>query len=70
WYQVYRDSGEDIFLYIYYDETKRFLAGNGTARTVSIIRKLDNYGAGGTEKFLKIDIDYNLMLRDVLNEKI
>jgi two-component system sensor histidine kinase YesM len=69
WYQAYRDSGEDIFLYTYYDEAKRFLAGNGTARTVSIIRKLDNYGAKN-EKFLKIDIDYNLMLRDVLNEKI
>lgn len=68
WYQAFKDSGEDIYLYTYYDETKRLLAGSGTARTISIIRKLDNFGEE-IEKFLKIDIDYNFMLRDVLNEK-
>ncbi len=70
WYQAYKESGEDIFLHTYYDELKRYATGSGTSKTISIIRNLDNYGYKGIEKLLKIDIDYNLMLMDVLNEKI
>ncbi|MDF2943966.1 MAG: hypothetical protein K0S01_2824 [Herbinix sp.] len=70
WYQAFIDSGQDIFLYVYYDETKKFIPGSGSCRTISIIRKLDNFGNKGIEKVLKIDIDYNAMLKDVLNEKI
>lgn len=57
-------------LYTYYDDMKRFATGGGTARTVSIIRNMNNFGSSGIEKVLKIDIDYNLMLKNVLNEKI
>lgn len=70
WYQAYKDSGEDIFLYTYFDEMKRYATGSGTSKTISIIRNMDNFGNNGIEKLLKIDIDYNLMLMDVLNEKI
>lgn len=70
WYKDFTESGEDIFLYIYYDADKKLLAGSGISRTISIIRRLDNFGNNEIEKFLKIDIDYNLMLRDVLNEKV
>jgi two-component system sensor histidine kinase YesM len=70
WYQAFKESGEDIFLYTYYDETKKFIPGSGSCRTISIIRKLDNIGKKDIEKILKIDIDYNAMLMDVLNEKI
>lgn len=69
WYIEYKASGKDIFLYTYYDETKKFIPGSGSCRTVSIIRKLGNFG-NKMEKVLKIDVSYNEMLIDVLNEKI
>lgn len=70
WYQAFQDYGQDVMLYTYYDETKKYATGAGTTRTISIIRRLDNYGKDEIEKLLKIDIDYNLMLMDVMNEKI
>lgn len=70
WYRYFKEKGEDIQLYTYYDDMKRFATGGGTARTVSIIRNMNNFGSSGIEKVLKIDIDYNLMLKNVLNEKI
>lgn len=70
WYKDFTDSGENIFLYIYHDTDKKLLAGGGTSRTVSIIRRLDKFDGNKIEKFLKIDINYNLMLQDVLNEKV
>lgn len=68
WYQAFKDSGRDTFLYTYYDDAKKNLPGSGPCRTISIIRKLDNFGDYGIEKFIKIDIDYNVMLKDVQNE--
>lgn len=68
WYNAFIESGRDIFLYIYYDQSKNLIAGSGPSRTISIIRRLDNFNQKN-EKILKIDIDYNVMLRDVLNEK-
>ena len=31
-------------LYVHYDDSKRNAIGRGTARTISIIRSLNNYG--------------------------
>ncbi|MDF2484326.1 MAG: hypothetical protein K0R46_494 [Herbinix sp.] len=70
WYQEFEKSGKDIFLFAYYDESKKFLPGSGSCRTISIIRRLDNFGSKNIEKLLKIDVDYNMLLTDVLNEKI
>ncbi len=70
WYKEFKESEKDIFVYPYYDVAKKFLPGSGSARTISIIRKLDYFGNRGIEKLLKIDMDYNMMLMDVLNEKI
>lgn len=70
WYQNFKDNSEDIQLYTYYDDMKRYATGSGTARTISIIRNMNNFGVSGIEKVLKIDIDYNLMLKNLLNEKI
>lgn len=70
WYKAYKEHGSDIFLFTYFDESKRYAIGSGSSRTISIIRNLDYFGNRGIDKCLKIDIDYNLMLRDVLNEKI
>ncbi len=70
WYKAFIESGQDIFLYTYYADSKRLLPGSGNSRTISIIRKLDNFDISGREKILKIDIDYNYLLKDVANEII
>lgn len=70
WYRAFVDSGQDIFLYTYYDEAKKIIPGSGTSRTISVIRKLDNFDRQGMSKALKVDLDYNYMLKEVLNEKI
>lgn len=70
WYQAFQESEYDIFVYTYYDASKKYSLGGGTSRTISIIRELDNYGSGWMKKILKIDLDYNLMLTDILNEKL
>ncbi|TAH68474.1 MAG: HAMP domain-containing protein, partial [Anaerolineaceae bacterium] len=70
WYKAFIDSGQDIFLYTYYDGGKKFIPGSGTSRTISVIRKLDYYDRRGMSKILKVDLDYSNMLKDVLNEKI
>lgn len=70
WYKEYKKSGNDVFVYTYFDPAKRFSAGSGTPKTISIIRNLDFFRNTGIDKCLKIDIDYSLMLRDVQNEKI
>jgi two-component system sensor histidine kinase YesM len=53
-----------------YSIYEKFIPSSGSCRTINIIRKLDNIGKKDIEKVLKIDIDYNAMLMDVLNEKI
>jgi two-component system sensor histidine kinase YesM len=70
WYKTYQESGVNIFLYTYYDKSKKDNIGSGTSRTISIMRKLDNYGNQDMNKLLKIDVDYNLLLQHVLNEKL
>lgn len=70
WYKAFKESGQDIFLFTYYDEGKKHIAGGGTSRTISIIRKLNYFDKQGIEKILKVDLDYNYMLKDVQNEKI
>jgi two-component system sensor histidine kinase YesM len=70
WYQEFEKSGKDIFLFAYYDETKKYIPGSGSCRTISIIRRLDNFGSKKIEKLLKIDVNYNDLLMHVINEKI
>lgn len=70
WYKAFQESGQDIFLFTYYDDARRIIPGSGTSRTISIIRKLNHFKKQGMEKVLKIDIDYNYLQKDVLNEKI
>ncbi len=70
WYKEFVESGQDIFLYTYYDVGKSSIPGSGTSRTISIIRKLDYFDKRGMSKILKVDLDYSNMLKDVLNEKL
>ncbi len=70
WYQAYKASGKDIILFTNYEVDKKYIPGSGSARTISIIRDLGYFGNNRIEKLLKIDLDYNVMQMDVLNEKI
>lgn len=70
WYQAYKASGRKTILYTSYEEDKKYIPGSGSARTISIIRDLGYFGSNGIEKLLKIDLDYNVMQMDVLNERI
>ena len=67
WYKQFCDSKQGMTFSVYYDKSS--ILTNNTARTISIIRKLDNFGKGNGN-ILKIDIDYNVILRDILNEKM
>ena len=46
------------------------IPGSGTSRTISIIRKLDNFDFDGMEKILKIDIDYHHLSKHITNEAV
>ncbi|MFA9381004.1 MAG: sensor histidine kinase [Acetanaerobacterium sp.] len=70
WFKDFQDCDSDLLLYTYYDENRRFLPTIGPARTVSVIRRLDHFGKAGMEKILKIDINYNMVYRNVWNEKM
>lgn len=70
WYKAFVESGQDIFLYAYYDGGKKYIPGSGTSRTISVIRKLDYFDKNGISKIVKVDLDYSNMLKEVLNEKL
>ncbi len=69
WYKAFLESKKDIFIYSYYNKARRHLSFLGPARTISIIRTLDNFNKDGHRRILKIDIDYNGLQKDILNEK-
>lgn len=70
WYKRFMHSGRDTCLVSYYDQEKRYLGIQSAPRTISIIKKLNYFGIGRMEKFVKIDLQYNTMLSEILNEKI
>jgi two-component system sensor histidine kinase YesM len=53
---------------VYYDDRMKYSINN-VARTISITRKLDNFQKN-TENILKIDIDYNIISKNIMNEKM
>ena len=69
WYKAFLETKKDIFIYSYYNKARRHLSFLGPARTISIIRTLDNFNKDGHKRILKIDIDYNGLQKDILNEK-
>lgn len=68
WYKQFRNNNEAMTLSVFYDKDKKSSINN-MARTISIIRKLDNFDKKN-ENILRIDIDYNIILNDILNEKM
>lgn len=73
WYKAFIENGQDIFVYNYYDNEKKYIPGSGTSRTISIIRNMDyfdNFNKKDMTKILKVDLDYSYILKDITNEKI
>lgn len=70
WYIKFSEQSQNVYVHTHYDEKRKRVAGGGTSRTISIIRKMNNFTSKDIEKILKIDIDYNFMLKHVMNEKL
>jgi len=68
WYKQFRNNKEAMTLSVFYDKDKKSSINN-MARTISIIRKLDNFDRTH-ENILRIDVDYNVILNSILNEKM
>jgi two-component system, sensor histidine kinase YesM len=68
WYREFQKAGKPVSISVYYDKEKEYSPLNGTPRTISITRKLDNF-SNKNENILKIDIDYNVIRRNILKEK-
>lgn len=68
WYKQFKDNKEAMIISVFYDKDKKYSINN-MARTISIIRKLDNFDKTH-ENILRIDIDYNIILNNIFNEKM
>jgi len=64
WYRHYRESGEVMTMYSYYDDS------NDT-RTISLIRRLDyaGKGIGSRERLLKLDLSYGYYNRIMARQR-
>jgi two-component system, sensor histidine kinase YesM len=61
WYEYLINTEKDAILFAYYDDSKS-PAVEGKRR-ISFIRKLNFYQRDGCEKVVKLDMDYNTMVR-------
>ena len=64
WYQYLKDSGQNIVLYIAYDDSNA--PASEARRRISLIRKMNFYQRDDYEKVLKLDMDYSTMVRDMV----
>jgi len=69
WYKQFQRNKEKMTISVYYDKETKYYSTKNTARTISITRRLDNFG-NKHENILKIDVDYNVILKNILNEKM
>lgn len=69
WYRQFQSNRKAVTISVYYDKEKEGSPLNSTPRTISITRKLDNFRSKN-ENILKIDIDYNVIRRNILKEKM
>ena len=65
WYRTFHESNNDIVVYVYFDEAKKYIQQD-YARRVSVVRKLDYYDKNGIEKLVKVDFNYNEVQRQLL----
>lgn len=69
WYKQFCNNNKNMTVSVYYENDKMTTQNSSMPRTISIIRKLDNFGAQN-ENILKVDVDYNAIRKDILNEKM
>ncbi len=69
WYKQFFNNNKNMTISVYYDNDKKIIQNSSMPRTISIIRKLDNFSSKN-ENILKIDVDYNVIYNDILNEKM
>lgn len=69
WYKQYNSNNESTTITVEYDEERKIFADNKACRIISIVRKLD-YFKDGREKIVKIDINYEALLSNILNEQM
>lgn len=69
WYKQFLNNNKNMTISVYYDNDKKIIQNSSMPRTISIIRKLDNFNSKN-ENILKIDVDYNVIRNDILNEKM
>ncbi|MCM1155822.1 MAG: histidine kinase [Roseburia sp.] len=62
WYQTLKSSEEDAMLLFYYDDLSPSVSAK---RKILLLRKMNLVSSHGCEKVIKIEIDYNKMIRDI-----
>ncbi|MCM1039508.1 MAG: histidine kinase [Ruminococcus sp.] len=62
WYQTLKNSEEDAMLLFYYDDLSPSVSAK---RKILLLRKMNLVSSHGCEKVIKIEIDYNKMIRDI-----
>lgn len=65
WYQDFSESGLDEVLYCYFSGDRNL--SPIPERTVSFIKRLNYFRDSGYEKLVKYDIDYNNLVRKIMN---
>lgn len=64
WYRTFEDSGRDTMLYFYYDNENSPVVE--AKRKVLFLKQLDFFSGDRCEKFLKIELDYGNMVRELV----
>lgn len=69
WYKQYSNNNKSTTITVEYDEDRKIFPDNSASRIISIVRKLD-YFNDKIEKIVKIDINYEALLSNILNEQM
>lgn len=69
WYKQFQSNNKSMTISAHYDNEKEYSVSGNIARTISITRRLDNFN-NQHENILRIDLDYNRLLKNVLKERM
>ena len=69
WYNQFEKNNKKLTISVYQDNDRMKSVLNNVTRTISITRKLDNFQKHNGN-ILKIDVDYNVIQKSILNEKM
>lgn len=69
WYKQYINNSQNTTITVEYDKEKKLFPDSNSSRLISIVRKIDKHN-DNKEKIVKIDINYNALLANILNEQM